>query len=144
MKLMNDFSSYVHNVTMETLRDALLAYVADYRASVAESSLSRYISIIVKPIAHHNNYARSQEQQIPIVRPRLKNARPKKPTKRKRLLNHAEQIKLMANLYNLKPWQELFILLAIQTGANITESQQLGKNLIEKLVQTEVKGHPLG
>ena len=125
MKLMSDFSSYVHHVTMKTLRDALLAYVADHRASVAESSLSRYISIIVKPVAHHNNYARSEEQQIAIVRPRLKNARPKKPTKRKKPLNHAEQITLIDNLHNLKPWQELFVLLAIQTGANITETRQL-------------------
>lgn len=127
MKLMNDFSTYLPTVTMESLRDALLAYVADHRASVTESSLSRYISIIVKPVAHHNNYARSQERQIPIVRPRLKNARPKKPAKRKKPLNHAEQITLIDNLHNLKPWQELFVLLAIQTGANITETRQLTK-----------------
>lgn len=125
MKLMNDFSRYISAVTMEGLRDALLAYVADNRASIAESSLSRYISVIVKPVAHHNDFIRNHDDRIVIMRPKLKDARPSKPLNRKKPLNHTEQHKLMKSLGSMKPWQEFFVLLAMQTGANISETQQL-------------------
>lgn len=111
-------------LTQETVNDYLDLYVKERRNEVAKATVERELNVITAALRLINDTKRIG---LNISKPRIDI---KHFSKAKPSLTHDEQIMLIEHASNLnnrtyKPWKELFILLAIQTGAHASELKTL-------------------